>query len=192
LNAADLLCPGCGDLLQLRERSSRKAGKLLYSCRACDRTWSFQGGGEDLVDEPGIEESGSRTVRLRPPGLSPEPGAERLTELAPPSETGRVPEGVAVTLEFIDGPQRGSTFPVKRSRSYLGRDPVEIHLEDPLVSRRHAVLEIYDPETIILKDLSSTNGTYCNGRMIDHCKLSDGDEVRVGSSVITVLIDAAR
>jgi pSer/pThr/pTyr-binding forkhead associated (FHA) protein len=71
----------------------------------------------------------------------------------------------------------------------LGREAADICVADPLVSRRHAVLEIYNPETILLKDLSSTNGTYHNGRLIDHCKLADGDEIRMGSSILNVLID---
>jgi pSer/pThr/pTyr-binding forkhead associated (FHA) protein len=75
------------------------------------------------------------------------------------------------------------------SRSVIGREEGEIRIADPLVSRRHAVLEVYDLDTIILKDLASTNGTYHNGRLIDHCKLQDGDEVRMGSTILTVAIE---
>ena len=151
--------------------------------------FSFLGAGPaDLAEDADLEDSAARTARLRGPAGGP--AAEpRLHELEAPSEKAGLPDGIALTLEFLDGPQRGHSLAVTRTRCMLGRDPVGVRLEDPLVSRRHAVLEIYDAETVILQDLSSTNGTWHNGRLIERCKLNDGDEVRLGSSIFTVQID---
>ena len=185
----DLLCPECGSAVRLREGASRDTGKLIYACRSCQRNFAFLGGESDLIEEPDIADSGLRTVRLTRPVTKGGGSSGRLQEMEAPSESSRMPEGISVALEFMDGPQRGRTISIRRTRSYLGREEGEIRVDDPLVSRKHAVLEIYDPETVILKDLSSTNGTYLNGRLIDHCKLNDGDELRVGSSILSVLID---
>ena len=190
MTISDLICPTCDLPVRLIERASRKAGKLIYACRQCDRRYSL--GEEETLqaEESDVEDSGSRTLRVQsPPGFSE--AVARLTELQPPSATGMLPQGIRLTLEFTDGPHRGHTLSVCQTRSILGREHGEIRLEDPLVSRRHALVEIYDPETIILKDLSSTNGTWHNGRLIDHCKLKDGDEVRLGSSLFNVVIDRA-
>lgn len=190
MTISDLICPSCDAPVRLIERASRKAGKLIYACRECDRRYSL--GDEETLEavESELEDSDRRTLRMRSPQASGDMVA-RLTELRAPSTTGSLPEGIRLTLEFIDGPHRGHTVPVVRTRSVVGRLHGEIQLRDPLVSRRHALVEIYDPETIILKDLSSTNGTWHNGRLIDHCKLRDGDEVRLGLSLFNVVIDRA-
>ncbi len=162
---------------------------MVYRCLSCERSLALLDEEESLVGAPDLEDSGLQTVslqRVAPRGARP---VALLHEMATPSESEGLPPGVALTLEFVDGPERGRSVAVNRSRCFLGREAGDISVEDPLVSRRHAVLEVYDGETIILKDLSSTNGTYHNGHLIDHCKLNDGDEIRMGSSILTVLID---
>jgi len=188
--SSDLLCPGCGVVLRLNERSSRRAGKLIYDCRTCERRFSLRPREVELVEEVSPEEPGTRTQRLRAFSPMPPP-SRRLTEVRQPSVTASLPEGLTVTLDFTDGPQRGHSVRVGFSRCVIGREEGEIQVTDPLVSHRHAVLEVYDIDTIILKDLASTNGTYHNGRLIDHCKLQDGDEIRVGSTILTVAIEKA-
>ncbi len=188
MTISDLICPSCEAPVRLVERASRRAGKLIYACRDCDRRYSL--GEEETLEaaESELEDSGKTTLRMRSP-LASGDTVTRLTEIRAPSTTGSLPEGIKLTLEFVDGPHRGHSVPVDRTRCVLGREHGEIQLRDPLVSRRHALVEIYDPETIILKDLSSTNGTWHNGRLIDHCKLRDGDEVRLGLSLFNVVID---
>jgi tRNA(Ile2) C34 agmatinyltransferase TiaS len=186
----DLNCPRCGEFVRLLEKASRSTGKLVYRCRGCGRRYSFRSEVRALVEEHGVDESGERTLRLK--AYRPDADSvDKLKEVRPPSSTGALPQGVRVTLEFTDGPDRGRSFRVRRTRSVVGRRHGEIPLRDPLISRRHAVVEIHDPETIILKDLASTNGTYHNGHLIDHCKLHDGDEVRFGGSILNVLIEHA-
>ena len=69
---------------------------------------------------------------------------------------------------------------------------------DPMVSRMHAVVLI-DPPSVRIKDLNSTNGLTINGevygalsnqKIIQPLELRDGDEVRIGATVIRVnLVD---
>lgn len=63
----------------------------------------------------------------------------------------------------------------------IGRDPqCEVPLQSPTLSRRHAVVESRGSEFQI-RDLSSANGTYVNGRRINApTVLHEGDSVRIG------------
>ena len=62
----------------------------------------------------------------------------------------------------------------------------DLVLDNPLVSREHAVLEAV-AESIALRDLRSHNGTYLNGRRIESAALRNGDEIRVGDAQIRFL-----
>jgi len=183
----DLVCPKCEAVLRLSERSSRKAGKLVYDCRECEKHYSLQPSSSKLVEEKRLEDSGAATERVRV--LRPAKGRERLTEVRAPSAKHGLPEGLSVSFEISDGPDRGRLLRVEHSRCVIGREEGELRIGDSLISRRHLLVEIFDADTIILKDLSSTNGTFHNGRLIDHCKLQDGDEIRFGSTILSVTIE---
>jgi len=67
-------------------------------------------------------------------------------------------------------------------KARIGRsEEGEIVLVDPSVSRAHAVVEI-DRGGAFVRDLSSTNGTFLNGRRIKAESLCDGDELRFGNT----------
>jgi pSer/pThr/pTyr-binding forkhead associated (FHA) protein len=71
-------------------------------------------------------------------------------------------------------------FTIKRTIS-IGRDAyTDVYLEDPTVSRLHAVIERRDGD-FLLSDRSS-NGTLVNGSkvVVEHHLLFDKDEVTVG------------
>jgi pSer/pThr/pTyr-binding forkhead associated (FHA) protein len=54
-----------------------------------------------------------------------------------------------------------------------------------LVSRLHCRLEATDDSLEVI-DLSSTNGTYVNGKRVDRAQLATGDRLRVGRVEWTV------
>jgi hypothetical protein len=67
----------------------------------------------------------------------------------------------------------------------LGRgNDVDIRLEDPGVSRRHAEITIADAVATIT-DLGSTNGTLVDGVKVTSQTLADGSIIRLGSTTIT-------
>lgn len=68
----------------------------------------------------------------------------------------------------------------------LGRDPdVELFLDSPSVSRRHAVIRV-SGATATLEDLRSKNGTVVGNRRIEiPTPLQDGDAITVGAITLT-------
>ncbi len=68
----------------------------------------------------------------------------------------------------------------------LGRDPdLELFLDSPGVSRRHALIRITGDEATV-EDLGSKNGTFVADRRLDSpMRLVDGDLIRVGSVQLT-------
>jgi pSer/pThr/pTyr-binding forkhead associated (FHA) protein len=56
----------------------------------------------------------------------------------------------------------------------------EIHVETPLLSRKHALLTIH-PDYLALEDLGSSNGTFVNDRAIsESTRLFPNHQIRLG------------
>jgi hypothetical protein len=69
----------------------------------------------------------------------------------------------------------------------LGRGDVEIRLEDPFASSRHARISREGP-VVVIEDLGSTNGTYLNEQPLSGPQpLHDGDRIRIGDSEFSYL-----
>jgi pSer/pThr/pTyr-binding forkhead associated (FHA) protein len=63
---------------------------------------------------------------------------------------------------------------------HIGRAPTcDVVLEDPSVSRRHAVITRRGAATVILDD-RSLNGVEVGGRRVAEAELRDGDVIRLG------------
>ena len=91
-------------------------------------------------------------------------------------------------LEVLEGPDAGKRFPLTTGTVFLGRQSeCELGLEDIKVSRRHATVAYREGE-YFLDDLGSTNGTFVNGRRIGRTKISAGDRVSVGNSVLELRV----
>ena len=68
----------------------------------------------------------------------------------------------------------------------VGRAPrADFIVEAALVSRLHCRLEAGDNNLDVI-DLSSTNGTYVNGKRVKRARLTSGDRLRVGRVELTV------
>lgn len=69
----------------------------------------------------------------------------------------------------------------------LGRGDVEIQLDDPFASSRHASIT-RQGRTLVITDLDSTNGTYLNDEPLTGAQpLHPGDRIRIGDSQFTYL-----
>jgi len=116
--------------------------------------------------------------------------------------------GYAFCGTVLEGPPAGDLFRVgdlvyriawarrevslRVGENVLGRDPdAAAWLDSPTVSRRHARI-LVSTEGALLEDLGSHNGTYVRGeRVKDRVALRDGDEIRLGSVVVTLHVGQA-
>lgn len=111
------------------------------------------------------------------------PAAPDLPARGPASAPARLP----VELHFLSGPLNGRIVPMK-ARVRIGREVVDndLVLDDPSVSRHHALIESLDGG-FQLKDLGSSNGTFLNGMRLDRPRqLATGDQLKVGQIQISV------
>jgi len=102
-------------------------------------------------------------------------GVERLNKglpaAAPPSE--------ALLDVFLPG-QASRRISLHGGLYRIGRDSqLEIRIDHPAVSKRHALLEQVGQDWLI-RDDSSTNGLYWQGRPVRQLLLRDGDALRFG------------
>jgi pSer/pThr/pTyr-binding forkhead associated (FHA) protein len=69
---------------------------------------------------------------------------------------------------------------------YIGRSlDNDIVLEDPTVSRKHAVLKVFDNNSIFLNDLDSSNGTFINSeRITELTEVVKHDEILLGKLLL--------
>ena len=92
---------------------------------------------------------------------------------------------MALIIQFTEN-GAGLKLSLEKQRTTIGRDASnDIRLDDELVSKEHAVIEIISSEKEIkffIQDLKSTNHTFVNDSPIDLHKLKDGDLIRIGMS----------
>ena len=117
-----------------------------------------------------------------------EPAAADATGMHPASSldvlSGDADVAPRLVVESVPGLQRGMSYDVGAGAT-LGRGDVEIQLEDPFASSRHAQL-IRQGTMLVIEDLGSTNGTYLNDELLRGPRpLHPGDRVRIGDSTFT-------
>lgn len=84
-------------------------------------------------------------------------------------------------VERAPGHQAGMSYDLTDSVT-LGRGDVEIQLEDPFASSRHARIW-KQGHVLVIEDLGSTNGTYLNDEPLNGPQpLRPGDRIRIGDS----------
>lgn len=85
-----------------------------------------------------------------------------------------------ITVQCVDGPEAGQTWEFEEDIIYIGaRRGVDVSLTDPTVSRRHAQI-VRTSDSVMLRDLNSTNGTFIGPVRIREIYLSSGLRFRVG------------
>ena len=90
-------------------------------------------------------------------------------------------------VERAPGHQSGVAYDIPDSGAILGRGDVEIQIEDPFASSRHARIT-RQGHVLVIEDLGSTNGTYLNGSPLSGPQpLHPGDRIRIGDSEFSFL-----
>jgi hypothetical protein len=146
-------------------------------------------------DRLGLGEFGIQTRVVQPPHSDEQPAPdEQSGRTMIYSAAGRIAEPLEerakarreTALLLLDGKR----LMVGASGVTLGRSrQCDIVLEDPNVSRQHAEIRPRGGSWV-LTDLGSTNGSSLNGRRIDNPEvLKPGDEIEIGTSVITFEVE---
>jgi two-component system cell cycle response regulator len=126
------------------------------------------------------------------------------TKPATPIESDKEQKRNLAYLVVLAGVSAGEMFKLQLDKTIIGRGPrCAVRLNDEGVSREHCQLvrDAGPPnaetasdgqsgadkpggDKIVLEDLGSTNGTFCNGIRVDRRELADGDKIMVGSTTI--------
>lgn len=90
-------------------------------------------------------------------------------------------------LTFVNGDREGELFALAEDNGALiGRSPeADLVLRDDSVSRKHVRL-YRDEGNLWLRDLGSRNGTRVNGSQVARYRLSTGDRLSVGATLLRV------
>ena len=98
---------------------------------------------------------------------------DRLRAMAvEPGEPGRYVQ--------VQGPDQALLIPLGEEVLHVGRGlAADLHLDDSSVSHRHAIM-VPSPAGVQILDDRSLNGTFVNGRRIEHVELRNGDVITIG------------
>jgi len=167
----EIRCPHCGYVASISEEDFGIREKLDIACQSCGQTYQ--------VINPRLATLRVETTRKSPPAN----GLEY-------TEDGRalaLPKDKSITLRLLEGSETGTVFAVAKPRITIGRTNADIIINDRVVSRQHCALEITE-DSVLLRDLGSTNGTIVGNQLVETATLSNGSTFRVGTHVLQLLI----
>lgn len=100
----------------------------------------------------------------------------------------RAAEAVGSVM-VVAGPDSPAEFPLYAGTNLLGRGrDVDIRLSDPLVSKRHAKINVTDMVEVV--NDQSTNGIFVGGQTVDRSVVRSGSTVTVGDTELTFALTA--
>lgn len=167
--------------------ATAQSGSIALALAERDPMQAFKGDHKLLtmrVDGPGP----ARVLRHDAPLSESGVRSGDFVSLVPSS--GRYADGsdgrtVAATLSVDSGPDAGKRFNLPLGNVMIGRDrSAEVALNDPMVSKKHARLNVGD--TLEIFDLGSVNGIEVDGLVTSRTVLRPGDLVTIGDTVLRV------
>jgi predicted Zn finger-like uncharacterized protein len=202
-----ITCPECDTRYRYDERRFDGAPSKRVKCTSCGFTFDAANPALAPSPSPIEEESDATDVELtresgldleldmsgvEPPLPSEGDGSDGAQEVDLDEQLPPLPTGQRYSLAVIAGDQAGTVFQISKPRVMLGRgSAMDIQLRDSEVSRRHAALEIRDPEVRIV-DLGATNGTWVGGERVRTGELNHQDEFTLGSTTLMLIVTPVR
>ncbi|MEW1963132.1 FtsK/SpoIIIE domain-containing protein [Microbacterium sp. NPDC077644] len=132
------------------------------------------------------------------------PTGDRLVPLHPETPIGEAPIGSGFAASILNhgpdysgagkreivgvlrataGPLTGQEFPISSGQIVIGRDAgADVVLADPMVSKRHARLEVGQHLEVI--DLNSANGVLVDGVAVQRIRLEEGTPFVIGATTL--------
>ena len=159
-------------------RSGTHAGAGSFQCTECECTVTLLSG--DAVPECSVCEGNvfSRASIFLDEATHPMPAHEQeAQDYEQWVHSEELEPGIYLAFEYDE---RFNVVPLKLKYTRVGRSVrADVRLDDPTVSRRHAIV-VFDDERIEVLDDRSLNGVFLNGERVDRGRLSDGDEITIG------------
>jgi pSer/pThr/pTyr-binding forkhead associated (FHA) protein len=124
--------------------------------------------------------------------LPQETTAIPVIESDPGPDTSEVPM-LEPGIYLVGSDGKGTvTIQITEGTVRLGRGfAADIQIDDPTLSRRHAIIVHEDGVTTVLDDRSA-NGTFINGKQVVRQQLVHGDKVSFGRIVMRYIIQGAK
>jgi hypothetical protein len=96
--------------------------------------------------------------------------------------------GYCLAMMGDDGELR--TFLIERGWTRIGRSlTADLRIDDPSVSRRHALIVAEPSKVLRVLDDRSLNGIFVNGKTVEWGPLRDGDQLTIGRYSLYVLLN---
>jgi Inner membrane component of T3SS, cytoplasmic domain len=162
----ELLCPTCGNRQQVGDDAFAGSERIRVTCLSCGTALE-------------VQDPRPRTLRFETTQKSVSPVSE---ERSVDGTLLRLPADRRISLRVVEGADKGTVYPVAKPRILIGRKNTDVVINDEAVSRVHCTVEVSD-EGVLLRDLSSTNGTLVDGQKITTALLANGSRFKIGSHV---------
>ena len=162
-------------------------GSGTFTCLGCGSQLSLEAL-DQLPDCPRCGESGFRRASLFE---HPDEHPQQTIEYAIPEVEEALPGWLDEVrgdlsepgryLVFMEDDEGLQAFELDHGWNRIGRSAnADVRLDDPTVSRRHALV-VWEPgEPLRVLDDRSLNGIFLNGELTDWGTLGDGDELTIG------------
>lgn len=136
---------------------------------AAERRWAFVGPVQVRLERAPDVDTGTFRVR------------SAVCEGTPDPVPAATPQG-GPKLRVLTGTPR--EVPLTDDVTVIGRgSAAAVRLDDSGVSRQHAEVR-REGDDVVFVDLGSTNGSAVNGRLVERVRLTPGDRIEVGRSVL--------
>ncbi len=117
-------------------------------------------------------------------GQGTDPVQERITAVDLQSFSQPATSADRACLVVIYGPELGKRAPLSQATFEIGRSSrSDLPIDQESISRHHARIT-WDGARHVIEDLGSTNGTYVNDVSTKKQMLTDGDQVKLGRSIL--------
>ena len=167
----EVRCHGCGKVHQLADESFGDRDHLDFKCTACGRAMHIT---SPILQTLRVEKTRKKVAAI-------------AEEVSPEGRVLSLPENQELTLRVLAGEEKGTVYPLTKARTLIGRGNAEVRLNDPLASRLHCAVEVSE-DSVVLRDLDSTNGTLVDNQPIVTSTLVSGSTFRVGNHVFQLVI----
>ena len=165
------------------------AGTGSFRCEACGYVLTLAAT-EEIPACPGCR--GEHFARASLFGARFERDADDATD-ATRALLAAAADGVEEPGDYLVYEEGGSAHvvPLRRDWTRIGRSlAADVRLDDPTISRRHALV-VRGPDGLRVLDDRSLNGVFVNGERVEWRTLTDGDEVTVGRYRLRFLVHSA-